>query len=220
VSAARDDQDGDSDREQDAGLVRAASGALAGAPWSGDEHRLQVLAAKEAGLPTTEVALDLYTEGFKRGLTEKDPADNAIVLRGRTVLKVAELERCLRPMFRFLRIGLDSVRTRIFDGQFEVRIAAQAAEATDSVQGAARTVLMMWIGGGLLGWWLMTTSQVATMLIWGITLLLGALMLRRSLVSGRTMLAARLAVGLGMLAHEEQMILPPGDAAGAAGRPT
>ncbi len=219
MSEARDEQDG-RDGEQDAPLVRAASGALAGAPWSGDEHRLQVLAAKEAGLPTTDVALDLYTEGFKRGLTEKDPADNAIVLRGRTVLKVAELERCLRPMFRFLRIGPDSVRTRIFDGQFEVRIAAQAAEATDSVQGAARTVLMMWIGGGLLGWWLMTTSQVATMLIWGITLLLGALMLRRSLVSGRTMLAARLAVGLGMLAHEEQLILPPGDAGGAAGRPT
>jgi len=204
----------------DGPLVRAESGSPSpGTPWSGDEHRLQVLAAREAGLPPTEVAVDLYTEGFKSGLTEKDPADNAIVLRGRTVLKVAELERCLRPMLRFLRIGPDSVRARVFDGQFEVRIAAQAAEATESVQGAARSVLMMWIAGGLLGWWLMATWQVATMLIWGISLLLGALMLRRSLVSGRTMLAARLAVGLGMLAHEEQLILPPGDGSGGAGRP-
>lgn len=214
MSEANDRKDGN-----DGPLVRAGSASPPGAPWSGDEHRLQVLAAREAGLPAADVALDLYTEGFKAGLTEKDPADNAIVLRGRTVLKAAELERCLRPMLRFLRIGPDSVRMRVFDGQFEVRIAAQAAEASDSVQGAARTVLLMWIGGGLLGWWLMATSQVATMLIWGITLLLGALMLRRSLVSGRTMLAARLAVGLGMLAHEEQLLLPPGDGAGAAGRP-
>lgn len=209
----------DAKQDKDGPLVRAGSGSAPGAPWSGDEHRLQVLAAREAGLAPAEVALDLYTEGFKAGLTEKDPADNAIVLRGRTVLKVAELERCLKPMLRFLRIGPDSVRTRVFDGQFEVRIAAQAAEASDSVQGAARTVLLMWIAGGLLGWWLMATSQVATMLIWGITLLLGALMLRRSLVSGRTMLAARLAVGLGMLAHEEQLILPPGEGGGSAGRP-
>lgn len=202
--------------DQNHGPLAHATPAPA-APWTGDEHRLQVVAAREAGLSPAEVALDLYTEGFKAGLTEKDPADNAIVLRGRTVLKVAELERCLRPMLRFLRIGPDSARMRVFDGQFEVRIAAQAAEASDSVQGAARQVLMMWIAGGLLGWWLMATSQIATMLIWGITLLLGALMLRRSLVSGRTMLAARLAVGLGMLAHEEQLILPPGE--GSGGRP-
>jgi len=34
------------------------------------------------------------------------------------------------------------------------------------------------------------------------------------LISGRTMLAARLAVGLGILAHEEQLILPPARGAG------
>jgi len=209
VSEARDDQDG-RDGEQDAPLVRAASGALAGAPWSGDEHRLQVLAAKEAGLPTTDVALDLYTEGFKRGLTEKDPADNAIVLRGRTVLKTEELVRSLRPMFQFLRIGADAVRVRVHDGQFEVRVAAHAAEATAPVQTTARTVLLMWMAGGLLGWWMLSVSRVATFLIWGITLLLGAWNLRRGLVSGRTMLAARMAVGLALLAHEEQLILPPG----------
>jgi len=44
-------------------------------------------------------------------------------------------------------------------------------------------------------------------------------MLRRSLVSGRTMLAAKLAVGLGMLAHEEQLILPPGDGSSGGSRP-
>ena len=189
-------------------------------PWSGDEHRLQVLAAKEAGLPPAQVALDLYTEGFKAGLTERDPTDKAIVLRGRTVLKAQELERCLRPMLRFLRVGPDSVRVRVFDGQFEVRIAAQAAEAGESVQGAARSVLMVWIAGGLLGYWLRASYQFATMIIWGISLLIGAFMLRRSLVSGRTMLAAKLAVGLGMLAHEEQLILPPGDGASGAGGAT
>jgi len=203
----------------DGPLVSTSSTSSAPTPWSGDEHRLQVVAAREAGLPAAEVALELYTEGFKAGLTENDPADKAIVLRGRTVLKVQELERCLRPMLRFLRVGPDSVRMRVFDGKFEVRVAAQAAEASESMQGAARSVLLMWIAGGLIGWWVMATSQVATMLIWGITLLLGALMLRRSLVSGRTMLAARLAVGLGMLAHEEQLILPPGDGSSGGGAP-
>ena len=62
-----------------------------------------------------------------------------------------------------------------------------------------------------------TVSRVATFLVWGMTLLLGAWSLRRGLVSGRTMLAARLAVGLGMLAHEEQLILPPGDGSSGAG---
>lgn len=210
----------DTNERGDGPLVSTAStSSPSSTPWSGDEHRLQVVAAREAGLPAAEVALELYTEGFKAGLTESDPADKAIVLRGRTVLKLHELERCLRPMLRFLRVGPDSVRMRIFDGKFEVRIAAQAADANESVQGAARSVLLMWIAGGLLGWWLMATSQVATMLIWGITLLMGAMMLRRSLVSGRTMLAARLAVGLGMLAHEEQLILPPGDGSSGGGAP-
>jgi len=189
-------------------LARAASG-----PWRGDEHKLQVLAAQEAGLAPTEVAVDLYTEGFKAGLQEKDPADGAIVLRGRTVLKAEELERSLRPMLRFLRVGPDAARARVFDGKFELRIAAQAAEAGEAVQGAARAVLLMWMAGGLLGWWMLSVSRVATFLVWGMTLLLGAWSLRRGLVSGRTMLAARLAVGLGMLAHEQQLILPPADGA-------
>ena len=197
------------DEKQGGPLARAGTG-----PWRGDEHKLQVLAAQEAGLAPTEVAVDLYTEGFKAGLQEKDPADGAIVLRGRTVLKADELERSLRPMLRFLRVSPEATRARVFDGKFELRIAAHAAEAGAAVQGAARTVLLMWMAGGLLGWWMLSVSRVATFLVWGMTLLLGAWSLRRGLVSGRTMLAARLAVGLGMLAHEEQLILPPADGSG------
>ena len=191
--------------------------ARTGEPWRGDEHKLQVLAAQEAGLAPTQVAVDLYTEGFKAGLQERDPADGAIVLRGRTVLKADELERSLRPMLRFLRVGPDMARVRVFDGRFELRIAAQAAEAGDAVQGAARSVLLMWMAGALLGWWMLSVSRVATFLVWGLTLLMGAYSLKRGLVSGRTMLAARLAVGLGMLAHEEQLILPPADGSSRGG---
>jgi hypothetical protein len=200
-----------SDEKQGGPLART------GEPWRGDEHKLQVLAAKEAGLAPTQVAVDLYTEGFKAGLQERDPADGAIVLRGRTVLKAAELERSLRPMLRFLRVGPDATRVRVFDGQFELRIAAQAAEAGAAVQGAARSVLLMWMAGALLGWWMLSVSRMATFLIWGLSLLIGAWSLRRGLVSGRTMLAARLAVGLGMLAHEEQLILPPADGSSRSG---
>ncbi len=189
-------------------LVRTGEG------WRGDEHKLQVQAAEEAGLQASQVALDLYTEGFKAGLQERDPADGSIVLRGRTVLKAEELERSLRPMLRFLRIGPEAARARVFDGQFELRIAAHAAEASAAVQGAARSVILMWMAGGLLGWWMLSMSRVTTFLVWGVTLLLGAWSLRRGLVSGRTMLAARLAVALGMLAHEQQLILPPADGRG------
>jgi hypothetical protein len=207
--------DSSSDKDRAGPLVRASSPT--GEGWRGDEHKLQVQAASEAGLPATQVAVDLYTEGFKAGLQERDPADGAIVLRGRTVLKAEELERSLRPALRFLRIGPEAARARVFDGQFELRIAAHAAEASAAVQGAARTVILMWMAGGLLGWWMLSISRVATFLVWGITLLLGAWSLRRGLVSGRTMLAARLAVALGMLAHEEQLILPPAEGRGAAG---
>ena len=92
-----------------------------GEGWRGDEHKLQVQAAQEAGLPANQVALDLYTEGFKAGLQERDPADGSIVLRGRTVLKAEELERSLRPALRFLRIGPEAARARVFDGKFELR---------------------------------------------------------------------------------------------------
>ena len=48
------------DDENPGPLVPATPAAAA--PWSGDEHRLQVVAAREAGLSPAEVALDLYTE--------------------------------------------------------------------------------------------------------------------------------------------------------------
>jgi len=42
--------------------------------------------------------------------------------------------------------------------------------------------------------------------------LVGGWQLRRGMASGRAMLAGRLAVGLGMLAQAEKVILPPLDA--------
>lgn len=180
-----------------------------GAPWRGDEHALQVQAAKEVGLPAGQVAIDLYTEGFRGGLVEKDAADGAIVVRGRTVLKAEELVQAMRPMLRFLRLGPDAVRVRVVEGEFELRVAGQAAEAGEAVQGAARTVLMIWVASALGGFALLGVFRVGALLVWGIGLLVGAAALRRGLVSGRTMLAARLCVGLGILAHEEQLILPP-----------
>ena len=189
-------------------------GRLARQGWRGDEHKLQVLAAQEAGLASGQTAVDLYTEGFKQGIVERDPTDGAIVLRGRTILKTEELDRQLRPMFQFLRVAADAVRTRVHDGEFEVRVAGQVAEASAPVQGAARSVLLMWMAGGLLGWWMLGVSRLATFLVWGVTLMFGAWSLRRGMVSGRTMLAARMAVGLALLAHEEQLILPPGGSSG------
>jgi hypothetical protein len=195
------------DRSQETG----SKGQLARADraWRGDEHALQVAAAKEAGLPAGQAAIDLYTEGFRRGLQERDPADGAIVLRGRTVLRAEEMMRSLKPMLRFLRIGPDSIGLRVVEGEFELRVAGQAADASEPVQGAVRTVLMIWIASGLIGFALLGSSQMAALLVWGIGLLVGASALRRGQLSGRTMLAARLAVGLGILAHEEQLILPP-----------
>lgn len=204
-------------KKKDEALVTQGPRLEAGTQWRGDEHKLQVQAAQEAGLAPTQVAVELYTEGFKLGLQERDPADGAIVLRGRTVLKAEELERSLRPMLRFLRIGPDAARARVFDGQFELRIVAQAAEASAAMHGAANLVLSLWLASGLLGWWLLSVSRAATFVVWGLSLIVGAYSLRRGLVSGRTMLAARLAVGLGMLAHEEQLILPPAEGSSPGG---
>lgn len=186
--------------------------ARADRPWRGDEHALQVAAAREAGLPAGQTAIDLYTEGFRRGLQERDPADGAIVLRGRTVLRAEEMLRSLKPMLRFLRIGPDAIGLRVVEGEFELRVAGQAADASEPVQGAVRMVLLIWVASGLIGLALLQGgSQMAALLTWGVGLLVGASALRRGQVSGRTMLAARLTVGLGILAHEEQLILPPAE---------
>ncbi|WP_434420066.1 hypothetical protein [Nannocystis pusilla] len=117
--------------------------ARADRPWRGDEHALQVAAAREAGLPAGQTAIDLYTEGFRRGLQERDPADGAIVLRGRTVLRAEEMMRSLKPMLRFLRIGPDAIGLRVVEGEFELRVAGQAADASEPVQGAVRMVLLI-----------------------------------------------------------------------------
>lgn len=202
--------------EKDMSEGAGGSGPLAraGEAWRGDEHALQVQAAREAGLPANQVAIDLFTEGFRRGLVERDPADGAIVLRGRTVLKTDELAARLKPMLRFLRLAGDVVSVRVVDGQFELRVAGAAAEASEAAQSATRTVLLIWVASALIGFALLGSSQFAALLVWSAGLLVGASALRRGLISGRTMLAARLAVGLGILAHEEQLILPPAKGAG------
>lgn len=197
--------------QDDRSIETGAKGQLARSDraWRGDEHALQVQAAREAGLPAGQAAIDLYTEGFRRGLQERDPADGAIVLRGRTVLRSEEMMRSLRPMLKFLRIAPDAVGLRVVEGEFELRVAGQAADLSEPVQGAVRMVLMIWVASALLGFTLLGVSRVAALLVWGVGLLVGASALRRGQISGRTMLAARLAVGLGILAHEEQLILPP-----------
>jgi hypothetical protein len=50
--------------------------------------------------------------------------------------------------------------------------------------------------------------------LWGGALVVGSVVLRRGVVSGRSMLAARLTVALALLAKEEKLILPPAKAEG------
>lgn len=197
--------------QDDRSLETGSKGQLARSdrPWRGDEHALQVQAAREAGLPAGQAAIDLYTEGFRRGLVERDPADGAIVVRGRTVLRADEMMRSLRPMLRFLRLAPDAVGLRVVEGEFELRVAGQAADASEPVQSAVRTVLLIWVMTGLAGYSMLGTSQTVALLLWAGGLLYGAHTLRRGQISGRTMLAARLVTGLGILAHEEQLVLPP-----------
>jgi hypothetical protein len=192
-------------------LVRRPGAAAK--PWRGDEHKLQLEAAIEAGLPRSQAELDLYTEGFAGGITIEDPFDGAIVARGRTVLREAELRRSLRPALQYLGLAADTVSLRVHDGCFELRVARHAAEAARPALESGKAALRIWLGAGLLG--LLCYSLVAPAaagLLWGVGLLMGGLQLRRGMASGRAMLAGRLALGLGMLAQQEQVILPPLDA--------
>jgi hypothetical protein len=194
--------------------------APAPAPWRGDEHHIRIEAAKEAGLDPSEAELDSYTSGFRHGIVLDDPADGAIVARGRTVLREPELRRTLRPMLRFLGVSEELVALRVFDGGFELRIAATAAEASKPMLDDAKLALQIWIGFGLLGLAaLQFIGGFAPALLWSAGLLLGAWQLRRGLASGRAMLGARLALGLGMLATQERMILPPAPRADADALP-
>jgi hypothetical protein len=183
-------------------------------PWRGDEHELRLAAAREAGLETRDLEVDLFTEGFKAGMTAKDPRDSSIVLRGRTVLTDKQLRKSLRPALRFLGVSLDQVAIRVVDGEFEVRVSGSAVEQAPSATDAIRVVLKLWFGFGLLGliaWRAFDLPWLAS-LLWGGALIVGSVALRRGVVSGRSMLAARLTVALALLAKEEKLILPPAKA--------
>lgn len=197
------------------GEAADGAGALAklgeGEVWRGDEHGLRLAAAREAGLDAKAVELELYTEGFRSGMTLDDPEDHAIVLRGRTVLREKQLRRSLHPTVRFLGLPADQVGLRIHDGEFELRVSSSAAESARPALDSAKLVLKLWLGAGLLGllaWNLLDLGWLAA-LLWGVGLLGGAYVLRQGMVSGRALLAARLMTALAMLAQEEQLILPP-----------
>lgn len=182
----------------------------AAVPWRGDDHQLQVEAAAEAGLPTADVELDLYTKGFSSGMTVEDSFDGAIVARGRTVLSEKQLRKSLRPMLRYLGATADVVKLRVHDGDFELRLAKHAAEASQPALQTAKVTLGLWVLFAVLGYaaYQLFTPMVAAF-VWGGGLMLGGWMMRRGMASGRAMLASRLAMGLGMLAQEEKIILPP-----------
>ena len=194
----------------DAGTELAVVGEASVRPWRGDEHKLQVAAAKEAGLATDDVEVELYTEGFTAGMTLEDSYDGAIVARGRTALRQAELVRSLRAPLLYLGVPRDAVKVRISDGRFELRVSKHAADGSKPSLESAKYALQVWIGFGLLGFAAMQylPSYVAAF-VWSAGLLLGGWQLRRGLVTGRAMLSARLAMALALLAKEEQLILPP-----------
>lgn len=187
---------------------------LDGEAWRGDEHGLRLQAAREAGLAAQdidEVELELYTEGFKTGMTLDDPADHAIVLRGRTVLSDKQMGKALRPTLRFLGLRPDQVALRVHDGEFELRVEPNAAEQATPAIDSAKLVLRLWIGLGGVGafaWFWFDLAWVAG-LVWGGALIAGGYVLRQGAVSGRALLGARLTVALAMLAQQEQLILPP-----------
>ena len=199
--------------EGDSELPKALA-KLDGAAWRGDEHSLRLAAAREAGLTPealSDMEIELYTEGFKTGMVLDDPEDHAIVLRGRTVMREKQLVKALRPTLRFLSLSNEQIALRIHDGEFELRVAPDAADAATPALEAAKLVLKLWIGLGLVGllaWYWFDLTWLAA-LLWGGALIGGGYALRQGSVSGRAMLGARLAVALAMLAKEEQLILPP-----------
>lgn len=189
---------------------REEAGLATGLAWSGDEHRIRSAAAKEAGLDATSVEADFFTAGFKAGIVLQDPFDGAIVARGRTVLEEKELFASLRPALHYLGVRKDDYKVKVNSGRFELRLSKQVAEQSSPVIESAKLALQVFIGFGIFGFaayqWM---PQYVAGIIWGIGLLLGGWQLRSGLVSGRAMLSARLAVALGLLAQEEQLILPP-----------
>jgi hypothetical protein len=190
----------------------AKDSALLTRPWSGDEHKLQVEAASEAGLEANEVELELFTEGFKAGMVLQDRADKAIVLQGRTILARGELKKALTPLTRFLQVPMSEVGVQVHDGKFELRVSNTAAERAAPALDSAKVALKTFFGFGLMGLLAMQLFKPLAAIVWGVGLLLGGYALREGLVNGRSMLAGHFVLGLGMLAQEEGLILPPAEA--------
>jgi hypothetical protein len=185
------------------------------APWRGNDHQLQVAAAKEVGLDPRAAELEIFTQAFRHATVVDDPSDHSIVIRGRTVLKAAEFERALRPVLRYLQVGSDLVTLLVHDARFEVRVHARAAEAAPAAMSEAKQVLWIWLACSMVGFTALAQSmRWAAFLLWTFGLLYGGYRLRKAVVSGRAMLAGRLALSLAMMAQEEKLILPPGDTPG------
>lgn len=199
------------EREQKA-LVKRGEQSIV--PWSGDEHRLKVQSAKEAGLDHRDVELDSFTDGFKAGMTLEDPDDGSIVLRGRTVLKKKQLLKSLLPLLGFMNVSRGEAALRIHDGSFELRVAGRVAEAAKPTLDSAKAALWIFSAAALFGFLGMkfVWAPIAA-IVWSAGLIGGGLVLRSGLVNGRSRMGARLAMGLGMLAQEEGLVLPPDEAA-------
>lgn len=186
-----------------------AKPATRGLVWRGDEHRLQVEAASEAGLATHDVEVDLYTQGFKSGLTLHDEFDGALVLRGRTVLNAHELRQAMAPTLDFLKLQDDDVSIGVLAGDFEIRVHGEIAESSAPATFAVRAALKLWFWAGMLGLVAYMTLPLGGALIWMVGFLVGLNQMRKGATTGRATLAARLTMALAMLAAEEQLILPP-----------
>jgi len=182
-----------------------------GAPsgWRGDEHKLQIQAADEAGLPADEVSLALYRKGFIGGLGIRDPLDHAMVLRGRTVLREQQLKPAIRRIFAHLHLGANNFTVRVDDGEFELRIPDAVAQGGGSATEAMRRALLVFVVCGLSGLFFLSSAPPVALLFLGVGLLAGSTLLRRGLKNGRIQLAARLVDELAKLAQREQLILPP-----------
>jgi hypothetical protein len=175
--------------------------ALAKAESNPEANRFEAASNPEA---------DRFTAGFKAGIVVQDPADGAIVARGRTTLGNDELARALWPALSYLGVKRDDFAVAVDDGVFELRVAKHAADASSPALESAKVALQVFVGFGLFGLALhQLVAPFAAAIVWGIALILGGWQLRRGLASGRAMLAARLAVALGLLASEDKAILPP-----------
>ena len=73
-----------------ASLTANSGTADPGAGWTGEEHRLKIEAAKEAGIRPSDAELESFTEGLSESIVVDDPSDHAIVATGRTVLAEAQ----------------------------------------------------------------------------------------------------------------------------------